>query len=320
MSFSFSAILDVAIGLVFVFLLVSLVCSQINDKIGEWLRMRAKGLEEGLRKYITGQTTLTTDLYANPLIQSLIPEDAWVTQFLQDKPLLSKLIRAPKNPLNIPPKTFALALFNLLVPNPATGVTTIGELQAAVNNLPANSPIRAPLLTIIATANNSVETVRGNLEAWYDSAMTKTTKLYQAHMWRLALAIGLSIAVLLNIDAVGIGANLWTDSALRSSLVAEANKYAQGTPEKARALEQLNALNLPIGWQVTTAPDAKDWLTQLQTLAITPADWATKPGQPPRAIGFWDYVWKLIGFLITGVAGAQGAPFWFDVLKKMTQR
>lgn len=320
MSFSFSAIVDVAIGLVFVFLLVSLICSQINDKIGEWLRMRAKGLEEGLRKYITGPTTLTDELYKNPLIQSLIPEDAWVTQFLESHPLLKKLIRAPKNPLGISPKTFALVLFKLLVPNPATGVTTIGELQNAVNNLPTNSPIRGPLLTIISTANNSVETVRGNLEAWYDSTMVKTTKLYQAHMWRLALAIGLSIAILFNVDAVGIGANLWNDSALRSSLVAEANKYAQGTPEKVQALDQLNALNLPIGWQVKTAPDAKDWLTQLQTLSITPADWAPKPGQTPRQIGFWDYVWKVIGFLITGVAGAQGAPFWFDVLKKITQR
>lgn len=320
MPFSFSAIVDVAIGLIFVFLLVSLVCSQINDKIAEWLRMRAKGLEEGLRKYITGPTTLTEDLYKNALIQSLVPEDAWVTQFLESKPLLNKLIRAQKNPLGIPPKTFALALFNLLVPNPATGITTIAELQNAVNNLSVNSPLRAPLLAIISTANNNVETVRANLEAWYDSTMVKTTKLYQAHMWRWALAIALSIAVLFNVDAVGIGANLWHDSALRSSLVAEANKYAQGTPEKTQALDQLNALNLPIGWQAQTAPDAKDWLTQLQTLQVTPADWTPKPGQTPRPIGFWDYVWKALGFLITGLAGAQGAPFWFDVLKKITQR
>lgn len=320
MSFSFSAILDVAIGLVFVFLLVSLICSQINDKIAEWLRMRAKGLQEGLYKYITGPTSLTEDLYKNALVQSLIPEDAWVTQFLESKPLLKKLIRAPKNPLGIPPKTFALAMFNLLVPNPITGVTTIGELQNAVNNLPPDSPIRGPLLSILATANNNVETVRTNLEAWYDSTMVKTTKLYQAHMWRWALAIGLSIAVVLNVDAVGIGASLWNDSALRASLVAEANKYAQGTPEKARALDQLNALNLPIGWQVQTAPEAKDWITKLQTVSVTPADWTPKPGQTPRPIGLWDYVWKIIGFLITGLAGAQGAPFWFDVLKKMTQR
>jgi hypothetical protein len=320
MSVSFSAILDVAIGLIFVFLLVSLVCSQINDKIALWLRMRAKGLEEGLRNYITGQTQLTVDLYNNPLVQSLIPNDPWLTKFLARIPLLNGLIRAPSNPVHIPAKTFALALFNILVPNPASGLTTVGQLQAAVSNLPPNSPIREPLLAIISTANNNIETVRQNLEAWYDSTMDKTTKLYQAHMWRLGFVISLVIALLFNVDAVGIGSSLWVDSALRSTIVAEANKYAQGTPEKAKALEQLNALNLPIGWNVKTAPDAKDWQTTLQTLTITPADWAPKPGQPPRQIGFWDYVWKTIGILITGVAGAQGAPFWFDLLRKLTQR
>jgi hypothetical protein len=320
MSVSLSAILDVAIGLIFVFLLVSLVCSQINDKIATWLRMRAKGLEEGLREYITGETSLTTDLYSNPLIQSLTPVDPWLTKFLEGIPLLNGLIRAPRNPTYIPAKTFSLALFNILVPNPASGLTTVGQLQAAVSNLPLNSPLREPLLAIISTANNNIETVRQNLEAWYDSTMEKTTKLYQAHMWRLAFFISLAIALVLNVDAVGIGSSLWVDSALRSTIVAEANKYALGTPEKAQALEQLNALNLPIGWNIKTAPDAKDWQTKLQTLTIVPADWAPKPGQPPRQIGFCDYVWKAIGILLTGFAGAQGAPFWFDLLRKLTQR
>jgi hypothetical protein len=319
MSVSFSAILDVLIGLVFVFLLVSMICSQVNDKIASWLRMRAKGLEEGLRKYITGETQLTKDLYSNPLIQSLIPEDAWITQFIEDKPLLKKLIRSRPNPLGIQAKTFSLALFDLLVPTPG-GTISVAQLKTQVENLPKESPLRAPLLSIIATAGNSIDAVRGNLEAWYDSAMDKTTKLYQAHMWRLALAIGLSAALVLNVDTIAVGTRLWSDSSLRSTLVAEANKYAQGTPEKEKALAQLNALNLPIGWQIKTAPDAKDWLAQLQTLSITPSDWATTPGQTARVIGFWDYIGKLLGMCVTGLAGAQGAPFWFDLLRKLTRR
>ncbi|MCI0477775.1 MAG: hypothetical protein L0Y55_16150, partial [Anaerolineales bacterium] len=196
----------------------------------------------------------------------------------------------------------------------------IGQLQTQVQNLPKESPLRAPLLSIIATAGSSIDTVRGNLEAWYDSAMDKTTKLYQAHMWRLALAIGLSVAVILNVDTIAVGTRLWSDSSLRSTLVAEANKYAQGTADKEKALEQLNALNLPIGWQVKTAPGAKDFLTQLQTLSITPADWTPVPGQTARVIGLWDYIWKVIGMMVTAVAGAQGAPFWFDLLRKLTRR
>ena len=80
MSFSSSAVMDMAVGLFFVFLLVSLICPQTNDKIASWLRMHAKGLEHGLREFIAGNTNLKKDLYNNALIKSLIPEDPLVTQ------------------------------------------------------------------------------------------------------------------------------------------------------------------------------------------------------------------------------------------------
>jgi hypothetical protein len=57
----------------------------------------------------------------------------------------------------------------------------------------------------------------------------------------------------------------------------------------------------------------------LQTLSVIPGDWTPTPGQASRAIGFGDYVWKVIGILLTAVAGAQGAPFWFDLLRKVTK-
>lgn len=322
MSISFSAILDVAIGLVFVFLLVSLVCSQLNNKIAEWLRMRARGLEEGLWRYITGQTQLTIDLHNHPLIQSLIPEDAYVTQFLERTPVLKKLLRAPPRPLSISSKTFALALFNILVPNPASGLTTIGQLQAAVNALPTTSPLRAPLLTIIETANNNIDTVRQNLEAWYDATMEKTTKLYQAHMWRMALAIGLGVAVFLNVDALSITTSLWSDSTLRSALVAEAGFYAQNSPQQQAALDKLNSLNLPIGWSITLRPNVcafpTDWFAKPQLGAANPVP-ANNPCSPP-AVSARAYLWKVLGWLVTAFAGAQGAPFWFDLLRKLTRR
>jgi hypothetical protein len=31
----------------------------------------------------------------------------------------------------------------------------------------------------------------------------------------------------------------------------------------------------------------------------------------------WGMLVKLFGYLLSGAAAAQGAPFWFDVLRKM---
>ena len=40
--------LDVAVGLIFVFFILALVCSGINEAIAWWLRWRAQDLERGV--------------------------------------------------------------------------------------------------------------------------------------------------------------------------------------------------------------------------------------------------------------------------------
>ena len=313
-----SALLDVIIGVVFVFLLTSLVCSSVGDQISEWLRWRAKGLEEGLRNYVTGDQDLLAGLYANPLIDSLVPEEPWITKTLSKLPLIGGTISHRKEmPVNIPAKTFTLALFDLFIPN-AMGETTVSQLRASVATLPPNSPLRAPLLSIVSTAENNITTVRANIENWYDTTMQKTTKLYQGHMWRFALVLGALVSMFLNIDTISIGKNLWNDAALRSMLVAEANKYTQGTPEKDKALDQLNSLGLPIGWQVTVTNPTADPITRLFSLRFAPTDWLAKPNQPAIQVNGGALFFKAFGWLISALAVAQGAPFWFDFLRKLT--
>jgi hypothetical protein len=45
-----SSILEVAIGLVFVYLLMSLICSAVNEIIESFLKNRATDLERGIRE------------------------------------------------------------------------------------------------------------------------------------------------------------------------------------------------------------------------------------------------------------------------------
>ena len=51
-----------------------------------------------------------------------------------------------------------------------------------------------------------------------------------------------------------------------------------------------------------------------------PLGWVNAPKDPadPRKVpeGFYDWVLKLFGILLTGFAISQGAPFWFDLLNK----
>ena len=284
-----SNVLDLGIGLIFVFFLVSLVCSAISDKVSVLLNMRAEHLEKWLRDLIMkGDATLVQKLYASPVIQSLVPQGA--------------------KPTWISARNFMLAVFDAFVPG-ASGKTTVDELLAAVQAMDDSAPMKKTLLGLITASDNKIDGLRSNFENWYNAAEQVMTNAYRQRMWQFSLGIGLAVAVILNVDTVAVGTSLWRDSALRSSVVAAASDYTTQamqsndplvTQQNAqKAIQSLSALNLPIGWQV--APFA-------------PADWA----QTSQTFTLWTGFLKLFGWIVTGLAGAQGAPFWFDLLRKAT--
>src|SRR5215210_9276567 len=67
--------LDVAIGLVFVYFILALVCSGVNEAISSWARWRAQDLERGLWELLEdpekGSAALD-QLKAHPLIRPML--------------------------------------------------------------------------------------------------------------------------------------------------------------------------------------------------------------------------------------------------------
>lgn len=313
-----SAVLEVAVGVIFVFLLVSLVCSQIGNQISEWLRWRAVNLENGIRNLLFyGDDDMVDQLYAHPLIQSLsIPERRFQLTLAQRLPNVQD--RLGPLPVNIPAQTFALAVFNTFVPNSA-GKTTVGELFDAVSQMP-DSALKKTLLSLVSAPNNQIDSARANVENWFNGAMGRVTEAYQREMRRVAMLIGVIVSIVLNVDTIAITSNLWRDPTLRATVAQTAADYAKTTGDQSKALEQLNQLELPIGWHfgptqiLPWSPlTPKDWQSTSSTPLATQTTAANFPFVPSLIL-------KLIGWLVTGLAGAQGAPFWFDLLKKVTQR
>ncbi len=303
---SWSPVLEVAIGIVFVFLLVSLICSQIGNVISGILRWRSKELEDGIRNFIlNGDQALTTKLYNHPLIQTIAPKDAFATRLARRVPVVKEWVHPGEQPPWIPSRTFVLALFDTFVPG-ANGATKVDDLRAAIGGLPDTFPLKTPLLALVTSGDEKIDAARHNIETWFDAAMAQVTAIYARNMWRLAVIVGIIVSVLLNVDTVAVATGLWRDSALRSTVVATATQYAQTPGESAQAAAELEKLKLPIGWAVAPANTGLGW-------SIVPNDWAQSPENA-------NYLFKAIGWLVTGLAGAQGAPFWFDVLKKLTQR
>lgn len=319
-----STVLEVAIGMVFVYLLLSLLCSAVVEYIEAKLNYRSKDLQKAVRLLLD-----QTDEQAGAAGGA---RDAAATatspsSLLYSHPLVKSLYRGDKLPSYIPSRTFALALWDLAVPpeqraNAAGGAHNIGTIRNAINDNQAVPPgVKRALLALVDDAGNSFDKARKNIEDWYDGAMDRASGWYKRRVHVILLVTGLVVSALVNADTINISKALATNDALRDSLVAEAEEAARTPPpaatptpadpseasrlaaEKAQAVRaQLDTLGLPIGW-VRATRDATGAVTN-----------ASDPRRFPDTAGGW--ILKVIGLLITALAVSQGAPFWFDLLNK----
>ena len=276
-----STILEVAIGMVFVYLLLSLICSAVGEFIEALLQRRSKDLKKGITTLLN-DPGLVGQLYGHPLVQAL-----------------------GKTPSYIPSRTFSLALWNIATSAGQAGATAaavtrdLRQIRTTVAALPQKD-VRQALLTLIDEAGNDLDRARENVERWYDDVMDRVSGWYKRRMQWLLLVIGLVVAGLLNVDSLSIVRSLSQDAALRDSLVAAAEGYASTPPAEGvnpeekiqNNLQRIRSLGLPIGWDPT------------------PGSPRALPGDPGGLF------FKLLGLLVTAFAVSLGAPLWFDLLNK----
>src|SRR5690242_6627085 len=124
-----SGILDVAIGLIFVYLLLSLIASAANEMIERWLKYRATDLERGIRELLEDPPGTKTEPAQPAPAQSpnnSASTGSSIVQKLYDHPLVNSLFKGTYEeaaklkrlggielPSYIPARNFALAIWDL---------------------------------------------------------------------------------------------------------------------------------------------------------------------------------------------------------------
>jgi hypothetical protein len=278
-----SVILEVAIGVVFIYLLLGLICSVLNEWIAGIFALRARTLEAGVRNLLNNRQGqgLAEQLYAHPFIKGLA--------------------RRGQKPSYIPSRIFALALLDTVAPaDSATGSRTIQEVRDTITQI-ADPELKKVLLALIDEAEGDLKWARENIEEWFNEAMNRVSGWYKRQTQWIVLAISLIVTAAVNADTLMIAGSLWNDGAMRASLVAAAQEAAKH----------------PLS---TSGQDAARLVDEIQKRVEQhqiPLGWSQTEGDARRApTDFWRWVAKLIGLLLTAVAVSLGAPFWFDVLNK----
>jgi hypothetical protein len=258
-----STILDVAVGVIFVFILVSIICSAIREGIESILKTRAAHLEHGIRELLHDRagTGLAKDLFQHPLVAALYANDFETARRPRDgqkRPWA--LARGGHLPSYIPSRNFAVALMDLAVrgreitpENSSAGapVISIEALRDGVSNL-QNEKVQRVLLVAIDSAQGDLNRAQANLEAWYDGSMDRVSGWYKRSTHRVLFVIGLATAIILNIDTIAIADHLYRDDAARAVLVARATAAARAD-SVARANRRDTTVTTPTPAPGTTA-------------------------------------------------------------------
>jgi len=318
-----SSILDIALGMVFLFVLVSLLCSAVNEMLAQVFRMRSKNLEAGLGNLLqSGEgNKLADDLYKHPLINGL------------SKP--------GQKPSYIPPKNFTLALMDIMTGNtgklPSDNKALIETIEK--QGLFAKTEAGQSIILLLHEAGDDAEKARKNLEGWYNDAMDRVGGWYKQKTQIVIFAVALIVCTALNIDAIKISETLWRDIALRQALVEMASSAditslmaQQPAEQKPPADGDDKSPEQPDNQLETdTATTRADAIKGIEQSARTagaligqirelhlPIGWKKPDGQWAFAgFGFMEWLVKILGILVTTFAGSLGAPFWFQLLNKI---
>jgi len=239
-----SSILDIVIGLVFIYLLYSLLATILQEIIATQFSFRAKILERAVFRMLedenkfaskfrsvwylfkkTGnggtKNSITYEYYKHPLIL-----------FLGESDNRGK-------PAYINKETFSKVIVDLLrgkdaVPGDDIKLLIQKSLNDKITNW-GNAKISDQTLiylkSIWADANGDVAKFKHHLEGWFDETMDRASGWYKKHIQFVLFFIGLAISIAFNVDTLKIIERLEKDPKLREQLVQQANAFQEAHPD-----------------------------------------------------------------------------------------
>lgn len=348
-----SATLEIALGMIFVFLLLSLVCSTINEWIASMLNLRGKTLQSGIRRLLDDPegVKLAQKFYDHPLVRgmssnigktglpSYIPAETFTTVLMDilvpknlddPKPLREVYLEIKEQLKHMPAENSELGRMIMILMD-ETGLTKkqIGDIEqgwrqveklredlkqmqsadTAALDVPGIkqlnetiTQLEAKLLLTEQTADRAILEARKKVGDYFDNAMDRVSGWYKRQAAIGIFGLSLVVTIFMNVDSISLANALANNPSLRSAVVASADQGADSLRETVGVLtessseadaaviiDELEQLGLPIGWNERTVPK-----------------------NVPELLN------RLLGWIITTIAVSMGAPFWFDLLSRVS--
>jgi hypothetical protein len=258
-----SLVLDVAIGITFLYLLLALIVTTVQELIAAWLGLRAKNLYDAIAGMLQAPAaakdravatapklpndrspTLLEELYLHPLVKNL--RDA---KFLSPDKL--------RLPSYVPSKTFAIALLDVL-----RGRSTLSrELGApkllagareTVSRMQGHDDLKRALELVFEEAeakatrvDEEIALVTAGIETWFNDRMSRASGWYKRKAQLIGLGLAFAVTSVSNADSIHVVSELWKNGALRDTVAAAAQAYYDHEQGRAKAVASASVTEPP---------------------------------------------------------------------------
>lgn len=346
------AILQIALSLILIYLVFAIVVSGLQEWLAQFTGRRGTFLRRGMERLISDEGIFARMLQ-HPLVSGLYREEkaqGKPPSYLDSRnfalALANVLVRR-----GAPPTTTVADAG----PNPEALTQAHAQIldhaslrSALVSFASQRSPIANALLPIVDRAKDLEGALQG-IEAWFNAGMDRVSGWYKARTQKVLFLISLVVALLGNVDTLAIIDALNRSPDLRATLAQMAQESGQSgkiagvdvtalkdrapTEAEWRTLLQSSiqfgedgergrlplgyaclgaAANLPSADTQTDDQDAaEDALTGVWHRCVC------ELGNTWKGSTMYLGILKVIGLLLTALAGVLGAPFWFAALSKV---
>jgi hypothetical protein len=226
-------ILDLVVGIIFVYFLLSIISSSAIEMILTGLKARAALLEEWLFK-----------IFDKPIKQ---PDGTSLRlgQAIMDHCSVTALSKEKKSTSYIDAKNFTSALLEKITFDPANpkGIAkNVDEFIAAIYKTTVlSTELQRVLLTYANEAKDTynaltektvseIELFRGKIENWYDSSMDRISgELKRRYSRRATLFVAIVVTLFLNADSIALAKYLYSNTEARTKIAMQAYDATKDT-------------------------------------------------------------------------------------------
>ena len=322
-------ILDVALGLIAFYVVLSLLASAIQEWIAGLLGLRSRTLRSGLENLV-GDAGEIEALLAHPLLRGLARQKKKNKRKTDDE----QTDRKGAVPSYVRPSTLSAALLETFDPeHKLRSAKDADALRTAVGQVEGHGPIKALLTPLLDHDVNTVDDLKKRLAEHFDDTMDRVSGWYKRQTQSIIVGIAVVITVAFNADSGRIATELWRHDALRAAVAAQAVGAGRRPPRPSRGATLTPPATPPEGAGEdgdanggTTANDTgdadrrADLQQNIASLKSFPIGWELdKKGRPVLRDTTPGWIGRILGWLVTVAAVSLGAPFWFDLLSKVAR-